>query len=260
VDRSLADAMLSGDKSIARRLLSLQFTYTDGDGQRHERRDFLNDLKSVAGGPATNVKVTIYGLVAMVTGHRKSAQGRDTFFLDIWVKQKRAWRALIMQDVVLASEGTPLAALEAPEAPGIEAKTYECKNPCQTIPYRVRSPAEQDVVNAFQAIEKATIAHDAEQYSKHIADEFVHYRSDYSPVTKAERIAMIEDEKKNDIPALLSAIQSMRLWVYGDGAAMISTNSAPDETEPLLRTARIWVHRNGQWQMALSAQTAIKAP
>ena len=38
---------------------------------------------------------------------------------------------------------------------------FDCKNPCETIPYRVRSPAEQDIVNTFQAIEKATVAHDA---------------------------------------------------------------------------------------------------
>ena len=145
-----------------------------------------------------------------------------------------------------------------PEAPGIEAKLYECKNPCQTIPYRVRSPAEQDIVNAFQAIEKATIAHDADEYSKHLAEEFVHYRSGYAPISKSGRIAIIEEQKERDIPALLSAIQSMRLWVFGDGAAMISTNGIPDDAEPLLRIARIWVRRNGQWQMAISAQTLVK--
>ena len=51
----------------------------------------------------------------------------------------------------------------------------------------------------------------------------------------------------------------MRLWVYGDGAAMVSTNGVPDDAAPLLRIARVWVRRNGQWQMAVSAQTVIKA-
>ena len=103
-DTSLGDALRAGDKSIARRLLSLQFTYADENGQLHERKEFLADLKSLAAGPATDVKVTIYGVVAMVTGHRKSAQDSDAFFLDIWAKQKGAWRALTMQDVVLAAE------------------------------------------------------------------------------------------------------------------------------------------------------------
>jgi hypothetical protein len=51
----------------------------------------------------------------------------------------------------------------------------------------------------------------------------------------------------------------MRLWVFGDGAAMISTNGLPNNAEPLIRIARIWVRRNGQWQMAISAQTLVKA-
>jgi len=256
-DGALGEAMRSGDKSSARRLLSLQFTYADQNGKAHERKAFLDDLKGVAAASATDVKVKIYGSVAMVTGHRQSALGGDVFFLDIWAKQKAAWRILTMQDVAL---GAGDARDAAPEAPGIEAKLYECKNPCQTIPYRVRSPAEQEIVNAFQAIEKATIAHDADEYGKHIADEFVHYRSGYPPISRSERIAIIEDQKAHDIPSLLTAIQSMRLWVFGDGAAMISTNVVPDDAEPVLRIVRVWVRRGGQWQMAISAQTVIKTP
>jgi hypothetical protein len=203
------------------------------------------------------MKVKIYGLVAMVTGHHKSPQGNEAFFLDIWAKQKGAWRALTMQDVVLAADRAPPAAPEPPSAAG---KSSECKNPCQTMPYRVRSPAEQDIVNVFQAIEKAAFAHDAVEWGKHIADEFVDYRSGYAPITKSGRVALIEDQKRNNIPEVLSAIQSMRLSVYGDGAAMISTNGVPDDAEPLLRVARVWVKRNGQWQMAIRIQTAIKSP
>ncbi len=47
--------------------------------------------------------MSVYGLVAMVTGTRKSAQGSPVFFLDIWAKQKGSWRALTMQDVVLGA-------------------------------------------------------------------------------------------------------------------------------------------------------------
>jgi len=64
-ERSLGDAMRNGDKSAARRLLSLQFTYADENGKVYERKAFLDDLKGAA---ATDVKVKIYGLVAMVTG------------------------------------------------------------------------------------------------------------------------------------------------------------------------------------------------
>ncbi len=260
-DQTLGAAMRGDDKSVARKLLSLQFTFVDANGKIHERKDFLADLKTAAAAPPSDPAVKIYGRIGMVTGHRKSADGRDVFFLDIWAKQKRAWRALVSQDVALAvgQRATPIK----PDAAELEArrqivKFLDCKNPCQTIPYRVRSPAEQDIVNSFQAIEKATFAHDAAEYAKHMADDFVDYRSDSPPISKSERVAIIEDQKKHNIPAILTAIQSMRLWVYGDGAAMISDNGVPDDTQASLRIARVWVKRNGQWQMAISVQTDVK--
>jgi ketosteroid isomerase-like protein len=260
VDTALADAMRAGDKSAVRRLLSLEFTYTDENGALHGRKEFVTDLKSVAPAAATGVNVKIYGLVAMVTGNRKSALGSDVFSLDIWVKEKRAWRALAMQDVVVAASA-PATGPATPEEAGLRgelAKVFDCKNPCETIPYRVRSPAEQDIVNTFQAIAKAAFAHDADGYAKHLAEEFVHYESGVAPAAKSERVAHVEDEKAHNIPAILTAIQSMRLWVYGDGAAMISVNGVPGNSEPLLRIARVWVKRNGQWQMAISVQTDVK--
>jgi hypothetical protein len=263
VDTALADAMRDGDKSAVRKLLTLEFTYTDEDGRLHERKPFLADLKGLAPEAATDVDVKIYGLVGTVTGKRKSALGNDVFYLDIWVKEKRSWRALAMQDVAVAPPGAPVSGSDAVEAAKLRselAKISECRNPCETIPYRVRSPAEQDVVNVFQAIAKATFAHDAEAYAKHFAAEFVHYESGFPPVSKSQGVARIEAEKAHSSPSILSAIQSMRLWVYGDGAAMISTNGAPDESEPLMRVARIWVKRNGQWQMAISALTYVKQP
>src|SRR5262249_17613673 len=46
-DQALTTAMRGGDKSIARRLLSLQFTFVDAQGKIHDRKEFLGDLKTV---------------------------------------------------------------------------------------------------------------------------------------------------------------------------------------------------------------------
>jgi hypothetical protein len=262
-DESLGAAMRAADKSSARRLLSLQFTFVDATGKVHERKEFLAGLKDVAPGLASDPKVRIYGRIGMVTGSRKSAAGKDVFFLDIWAKEKGAWRALVAQDVVLAAKDSPKSGSEPPDAAKLRnnlSKLLDCKNPCETIPYRVRSPVEQDIINTFQAIEKAVFTRDADEYAKHMADEFVHYRSEAPPTPKAERIANIAAQKKANIPPMITAIQSMRLWAYGDGAAMISANGAPDDAEPLLRIARVWVKRNGQWQMAISVQTDVANP
>jgi Domain of unknown function (DUF4440) len=255
-DRALADAVRNGDRSMARRLLSLQFSYTDQAGRAFSRHEFLADLKNLSTGTAAEPKVTMYGLLATVTGERNAADGSAAFFLDIWVKQKGAWRALARQDVVIGDGETAAAAA----APRDDGKAIECTNPCQNLPYRVRSPAEQDVLNSFLAIEKASLAYDAQEWSKHVADDFLLYRSGYAPVDKAERLAAIERQKQAGSPVAVGEIQVVRLSVYGDAAAMISTQRVPDNSRPPYRAARVWVRRNGQWLLMLSVQTDIQAP
>lgn len=254
-DRALGDAMRAADKSIARRLLSLQFTFTDENGQVRERKDFLGDLKAVAAASSTDTKAKLYGRIGMVTGTGKTASGSDVFFLDIWAKQKGSWRALAMQYVTLGVAAAPPASTGAPHA---QEKPSECKNPCLMVPYRVRSPADQDIVNSFQAVEKAVVGHDADEWAKHIADEFVLYRSGRAPIPKSGRIAAIKRQKENSTPATVGEVESMRLSVYDDGAAMIASHVVPDGSRPPYRAARVWVKRNGQWQMAISVQTDIK--
>jgi hypothetical protein len=198
----------------------------------------------------------MYGLLATVTGQRKAADDSTAFFLDIWVKQKGAWRALARHDVVIADGAPPAAPVSARE----DGKAIECTNPCQTVPYRVRSPAEQDVLNSFLAIEKASIAHDAQEWSKHVTDDFLLYRSGAAPADKAARIAAIERQKQAADPVTVGEIQALRLSVYGDAAAMITTQMVPDNSRPPYRAARVWVRRNGQWLMTVSVQTDIQTP
>jgi hypothetical protein len=250
---SLGEATRAGDRTAARRLLALQFTFVDAGGRIHVRRDVLGEIKSVAIAAGADAKVRSYGQLAMVTGHRKAADNNDVFFLDIWAKQKGSWRALLMQNVAAAPAELPPAA-----AAGGEPKPHECKNPCQAIPYRVRSAAEQDVINTYQAIVKAIVAHDASEWAKHVADEFVLYGGGRAPVAKSDRIAVIERQKESNAVVAVGEIQTMRLAVYGDGAVMITTETAPDNSHPPYRAARVWVKRNGQWLMAISAHTEVK--
>jgi hypothetical protein len=254
-DRALADALRTGDRTMARKLLSLQFGYTDEAGRVYSRHEFLADLKNLSAATSGDPKLTMYGLLATVTGERKSAEGNPAFFLDIWAKQRGAWRVLARQNVV--ADGVASAAA-APSRD--EGNAIECSNPCQTMPYRVRSPAEQEVLNAFLAIEKASIAHDAAEWSKHVADEFMLYRSGHAPIDKAARIATIERQRQAGTPVAVGELQGVRLSVYGDAAAMIATQTVPDNSRPPYRAARVWVRRNGQWLMTMSVQTDIQTP
>ncbi len=255
-DRALADAMRGADRTAARKLLALQFSYTDEAGRTYSRHQFLADLKNLSAVPVGDPKLTMYALLGTVTGERKSADGNTAFFLDIWVKQRGAWRVLARHNVMLADSAVSAASVQLRN----DGKAIECTNPCQTMPYRVRSPAEQDVLNVFWTIEKASIARDAREWSKHVTDEFMLYRSGYAPIDKAARIAAIEGKGQADNPETVGAIQAAQLSVYSDAAAMITTQTVPDNSRPPYRAARIWVRRNGQWLMAVSMQTDIETP
>jgi hypothetical protein len=252
-DAALGEAMRAGDKTAARRLVALQFSQVDADGTVHQRKEFLANLKRVAPASASDVQIRRFGLVAAVTGRHKSTHDADVFFIDIWVKQKGAWRALLMQDVPIAEDDAPVAATPTPTA---EPQPYACDNPCKTVPYRVRSPAERDVIAVFQSIKTALVARDANDWAKHVADEFVAYASGLAPTAKAARIALIEREKEHNATARVGEVETMRLAVYGDGAVMRATDV--DRGRPPYRTARIFMKRDGQWLMAISAHTDVK--
>jgi hypothetical protein len=251
-DQALGAAMRTGDRASARRLLTLQFTYVDADGKIHPRREFLGDLKTIAARPASDVKIRNFGSLAMMTGKHTSAQGSDVFFLDIWVKQKGAWRALLMQDVpIRAGADATLRPIQVAE---LDARA--CDNPCNSIPYRVRSAAEQDVAKTYQTITKAITARDAGAWAKHVAEEFVSYASSRAPLVRASRIAAIED-RNDDGAARVGEVKTMRLSVYGDGAVMMATES--NGVQPPYRAARVFFKRDGRWLMAATAQTDLKS-
>jgi hypothetical protein len=258
-DTALAAAMRADDKAAARRLLALQFSRVDADGKIHSRREFLADLKHTPPAPPSDAKIRNFGLLATVTGRRKATHDSDVFSMDVWVRQKGAWRALLMQDVPMTADDGPKA-VSAPAAsapgPASDAPPYQCNNPCNAVPYRVRSPAEQDVVSAFQTIMKAIVARNADEWAKHVADDFVVYASGKMPIAKAGRIAAIERQKESDAAVRVGEVQTMRLAVYGDSAVMTTTEA--DDARPPYRAARIFVKRDGRWLMSISAHTDVK--
>jgi len=253
-DAALHDAIRAGDKAAARRLLALQFTLVDADGKVHPRRELLADLKRAVRVSASNVTVRRFGMIAAVTGRHRSAQDTDVFFMDLWVRQKGAWRALLIQDVPIATDDTPLTIAVAASA--AEPQSSACNNPCKTIPYRVRSAAEQDVVNTFQTIMRSIVAHDANEWAKHVADEFMAYNSGQAPIAKSGRVTTIE-QRNATLGALgVGKVQSVRLSVYGDGAVMTATDV--DDGHLPYRAARVFLKRDGRWLMAISAHTDIR--
>ena len=53
----------------------------------------------------------------------------------------------------------------------------------------------------------------------------------------------------------VAAVEWMNLWVFGDAAVMRADHRMPGARRPPYRATRVWVKRDGRWQMATSQQT-----
>src|SRR5262245_10391590 len=256
---SLAAAIRRGNKAAAEKLLARDFSFVDAAGKVHSRRSVLGNLKAGPNHSGTKSKVKTYGRVALVTGMEKSAQAGkrpDLFAVDIWVNGNDGWRALIHHNNVLAGKSTPHAHPAAtPRRPG--AKPPRCPNPLEFVPYKPKSQAERDIITAFQTLEKAVTRNDPVEWPKHIADEFVVYRTKQHPTTKADRVAFIAAQQAVNGETWVAEVTWMKLWVFGHAAVMRADHAMPGNRRPPYRATRLWVKRDGHWQMALSQQTTI---
>jgi ketosteroid isomerase-like protein len=257
----LAAAIRGGDKAAAEKLLARDFAFIDASGSVHPRRDVLANLKPGPDSPSPRVKVKTYGRVALVTGASKSGQGRqrnDLFGLDVWVNGTDGWKALLHHNNVLAPpDASPMHPASQPRSAG--AAPPECRNPLQVVPYQPKSQAEREVIKAFQIMETAVTHNDPDEWAKHVADEFTVYRTNQRPTTKAARIGFIETQQQINAETFVAEIEWMKLWVFGDTVVMRADHVMPGDRRPPYRATRIWVKRDGRWQMAVSQQTTISA-
>jgi hypothetical protein len=255
---ALGGAIRKGNKKTAERLLAAQFTWIDETGRTRPRAQCLGDLASLAPtGADKAVKVTDYGRIALVTGRRKSAHKTAVFFVEIWVKGSTGWRVLVHQDNVLAARGAAPAPAHVPQPRKLHAPPPICANPCAVVPYQPKSPAERDIITAFQSLEKAVTRNDGAEWTKHMADEFVVYRTRQPPTTKADRIALMRRLRAINAETFVAEVAWMKLWVLGNAAVMRAHHVMPGNRRPPYRATRVWVKRDGHWQMAVSQQTTM---
>jgi ketosteroid isomerase-like protein len=254
--RALGEAIRRGNGKAAERLLGGQFTWIDAAGQTWSRAQCLRDLKSVAPtGADKDVKVTDYGRIAVVTGRHNSPYKEEALFVAVWVKGSEGWRALLHQDNPVAQPDAP--STHGPQLRQPDAPPPACANPCEFVPYEPKSAAERDIIAAFQSLEKAVTRNDADEWAKHMANEFVVYRTRQDPSSKAGRMAVIRELETINAETFVAEVAWMKLWIFGDAAVMCADHVMPGRRRPPYRATRIWVKRDGRWQMALSQQTTI---
>ena len=257
IGKRLGNAFRKADESVVAKLTDAQYRFIDTSGKEHSKAEVLRNLKAlVSRGTERDVKVKNYGHVAAITVRRKSAGKPDVFALDVWVKDKRGWRLLINHDNLLTRTGEqPTHAIAAPRPR--DAKPPKCRNPLKFVPYRPKSQAERDIIASFQRLEKAVTHNDADEWVKHMADEFIVTRTNQHPTTKSERAAFLRRQHAINAETFVAEVKRMKLWVHGQAAVMRADHVMPGKRRPPYRATRIWVKRDGRWQMAMSQQTTI---
>jgi hypothetical protein len=258
--KALQRAVSTGNAAAADKFLARDFTFIDAAGQVHSRRSVLNALKASPRGTGSRVKVRNHDRIAVITGTYKSAQAgerNDLYAIDVWIRDKRRWRALIHHNNVLARPDAPAAhASGAPRPEG--APPPRCTNPLEVVPYKPKSQAERDIIAAFQALERAVTRNDPKAWDPHVASEFVVTRTRQHPTDKAGRMAFMATQQEINAETFVAEVTALKFWVLGDAAIMRADHAMPGNRRPPYRATRLWAKRDGRWQMALSQQTTIQ--
>ena len=161
--------------------------------------------------------------------------------LRILVQRADGWRLIVWHEV----------AQDGPAVPhGAGRREYD--NPCFTLPYAPRNADERDCLASWQELERAVMGHDPDEWARHVADEFVVVGAARRH-TKRDRYEVIAEQRRNDTPSAPAPLVSARLDAFADAMLMRC------EHQPFYgkanRVSRVFVRRNGLWQMAVSFQT-----
>jgi hypothetical protein len=162
--------------------------------------------------------------------------------------------------MLLAHQDTRIVAKESPStqtaaAASSQPAATDCDNPCRTLPYQPKDPDKAAVVKAYQAVETAVTSHDSKTWADHVADEFVGIGRRYTgtPDTKAGRVGQIGVVSNRVVlPKMLWG----EAFVFGDAAIIIADHQPVGE--PPYRVIRVWVNRDGRWQLFHRQETTIE--
>ena len=255
-DNALQLALKNKDAKAAGALLDQQFTWTNEAGQTRKTAQFLRDAAAGAADSDTaytDVKARDYGRLAIITGTGARKGRASTFFARIWVKRPAGWLLLTHQDTAIIAKAAPSP--QAPAAGNGAAAAPDCENPCRTIPYKPKTAEQAAVAKAYQAVETAVTSHDAKTWAYHVADEFVGIGRQYtgSPDTKEGRVGQIGIVSNRVIlPKMLWG----EAFVFGDAGIIIADHQPVGE--PPYRVIRVWVNREGRWQLFHRQETTIQ--
>jgi hypothetical protein len=254
-DEAFQLALKKKDAKAVGQLLAPEFTWTDEAGQTRASARFLQDSASGAGSDIEYADLTVreYGQLAIIKGTGSRQGHPDVFFARIWIKRPGAWLLFTHQSTPIIASSAP--SQQAPAAGNAAKDDPNCVNPCRVVPFLPDNSVQAEVVKAYQAVETAVTQHDAPTWGYYVADEFVGIGRRYAGKadTKTERVNQIAGSKA---PVMLPRMISLEVYIFADSALMIADHQ-PNGERPY-RVIRVWVNRNGRWQLFHRQETTIE--
>ncbi|HVB55099.1 MAG TPA: nuclear transport factor 2 family protein [Candidatus Acidoferrales bacterium] len=244
-DRTCLAAVAEGNKATAGALLDADFEWTDTEGKTRSKTETLKNLRTLAvdNQGDTDVQWYRYDQLEVITGVHHNAR-----FMRVWVKRPAGWREFAVVDTGI-SHGTAPFATTANSA-------EDCENPCKTIPYKPTTEADKTIVSLLERLKMDEWHPNPEDWSPYVLDG-VDYVTSAGALSKADRVAHLEQEKKSGAPILPGdPVISMRMADFGMSVVMISRIAPYDGGKPYY-SLRVWTYQDGRWQLANSQQTTI---
>ena len=216
------------------------------DGISSTKEQVLQDLNAFARGSEGNadLKAFPHGRVVAVFGAQHGGR-----FERVWVKRPAGWRVLVYQQVPDRAPSSPAYASSGPGS-------ADCENPCKAIPYKPTTEADREVIASFEAMDTAIWQADADAWARYIGDDDFGITPGVL-VTKANRIATIKKQKEANAKPAPAPLLSALFFDFGDTVVMTALHQPPNGKPH--HFTRIWVKREGAWQLVAGAQTEIQA-
>jgi len=249
-DQSLAKALEKADKTTVDALLDENFEWTDAGGKTWTRAQVLQNLGALKIDSEADWTHN-YGHVGVVLNIHHSPR-----FAHIWVQRPAGWRAFVYLDTPIPAQAP------APASAHYDASSV-CENPCKTLPYTPTTAVDKAILSTWQRGKNAEWHPDPDEWATQVGDEFLIIndlpRLRDGMASKAERVAQLVKAKESGAAGVPGdPVVSMRMFDFGGDAAVVISHHVPRNGGKPYYNVRVWIYRDGRWQIVVSQQTTIK--
>jgi ketosteroid isomerase-like protein len=240
--------LAKGDQKALGATLDRRFTWINTEGKTRTRSETLRELPALAAANRGDVDVQthFYGRMLTVRGSHDDAR-----FLRVFVKRRHGWKAFALMETPVAPSGQQASVERA-------AGAGDCDNPCRTVPYTPKTAMDKDILAAWQKTKMLEWKPDAAQWASFIADEFM-IINNTTIRDKEARVAIAKRQQEAGVGAPGDPVTAMRIYDFGTTCALMTSQHTPYRGGKPYTNVRIWVLRDGRWQLALSQQVATQS-